>query len=90
MQTDAGTKKKLGTTALKFKYDIITHTYIFPAMASQNKNLKLLGTTDKTFHDLGPTVSLKMGHFLTTLLFRLTTMLRYLRFLEILSSLLFP
>lgn len=42
-------KKKLGTTALKFKYDIITHTYILPAMASQNKNLNSLALQTKCF-----------------------------------------
>ena len=92
MQTYAGTKKKqqqLGTTALKFKYDMITHTYILPVMASQNKNLNSLALQTKRFTIWALPASLKMGHFLTTLLFHVTTILRYLRFPEIPSSLLF-
>lgn len=69
-------KKKVGTTALKFKYDIITHTYILPVMASQNKNLNSLALQTKHFTIWALPASLKMGHFLTTLLFCVTAILR--------------
>lgn len=54
MMLEQKKKKKVGTTALKFKYDITTHTYILPVMASQNKNLNSLALQTKHFTVSGP------------------------------------